>query len=67
MKIKECYTLMNFLLQHLKNDKLSYGVIKPGTITFIHHLNTISRLWNQAKASKINDDENYNVDSQKNG
>ena len=53
--------VFRYLLQYFKNIKLSHAVINAAEI----NLNTISRLWKQAQASKINDNEILNV-SQKN-
>lgn len=61
MNTKERNAVLQFLLQHLKNDKPSYGAINAAAIKFNVHRSTISRLWKQAKTSKINDDEMYNV------
>ena len=67
MNDKERNAVLQFLLQHLKNDKLSHGAINAAAIKFNVHRSTISRLWKQAKTSKINGDEIYNVSSQKIG
>ena len=57
-------TTFQFLLQHLKNEKLSHSVINSAA-TFNIHRSTISRLLKKVKPSKINEDEILNANSQK--
>ena len=40
---------VQFLQQHLKNDKLSQNAINATAIKFNVYCSTISRLWKQAK------------------
>lgn len=65
MNNKERNAVLQFLLQNLKNDKLSHGAINAAAIKLNVLRSTISRLWKQAKTSKINDNEIYNLSSQK--
>lgn len=59
--------ILQFLLQHLKSDKLIHGAINAAVIKFNVELSRISLLWKYTKASKINDDDILNVSSQKIG
>ena len=65
MSNKESKTALQFSVQHFKNDKLSYGAINAAAIKFNIHRSTVCRWWKQAKNSKINGDEIFNVNLQK--
>ena len=47
-------SVLQFLPQHLINDNVSQNAVNAAKINFNVHRNKISRLWKQAKTSKLN-------------